>query len=123
MLKRYSLRQPVLVRFLVLVFLRFASSFPPSFCCEELPWGSVKVDFVVVTDCSSMMQYFSSRELDTTQQQSIRLRAVFGAMKSQTPANETVSTVPKRDKQPQQYMYLGRSIYHPGARGETICRE
>ena len=26
------LRQPVLVRFLVPVFLRFASSFPPSFC-------------------------------------------------------------------------------------------
>lgn len=57
-----QVRQPVLVRFLVLVFLRFASSFPPSFCCEELPWGSAKAAFAVVTDCSSMMQYFSSRK-------------------------------------------------------------
>lgn len=51
----YSLRQPVLVRFLVVpVFLRFASSLSPSFCSEEFPWCSCTGAFAA-TDCFSIM--------------------------------------------------------------------
>jgi hypothetical protein len=95
----YSLRQPVLVRFLVLVFLRFTSSFPPSFCCEELPWDSAKVAFVAVAECSSMMKFFALWESRILRSNSRSDSAVsFRTMKSQTPVDETVSRMLKRTK-------------------------
>lgn len=95
----YSLRQPVLVRFLVVpVFFRFASSFSPSFCSEEFPWCSCMGAFTAAIDCFSILVYFVFKRrcwiLNSSCSFSLKSNTVAG--KCFDGAEEVAKMIPRR---------------------------